>query len=105
MDTGYNVLMAGKLSWKVIKEKTIYSTPWCKLKEETIRDYKSDLENLVKLIKDPEIDLYAKAANGNGQTYLRELLLVADNTVYHIGEFSILRLVMWTWGKRFDNEY
>ena len=33
----------------------------------------------------PKIDLFATIPHGTGQTYLREILLVADHAAYHIG--------------------
>jgi hypothetical protein len=35
--------------------------------------------------------------NGNGQTLLREALLIADHNAYHVGELAILRQVMGAW--------
>ena len=37
-----------------------------------------------------EVDLFAKIPHGSGQTYLRELLLVADHNAYHVGQFVAL---------------
>jgi hypothetical protein len=65
----------------------------------TIDQYQADLKYLVKLVKDPKTQLAAKVPNGTGQTILREILVVADHTAYHIGEFAILRQVMSTWPK------
>jgi len=50
------------------------------------------------MVADPTVNLYAPIPHGNGQTILREILLVADHNAYHIGEFAILRQVMGTWG-------
>ena len=49
------------------------------------------------MIADPRTDLYVPVPNGTGQTFLREMLLVADHNAYHVGEFAILRQVMQTW--------
>ena len=35
---------------------------------------------------DTSIDLTQKIPHGDGQTYLRELLLVADHTAYHVAQ-------------------
>lgn len=72
-----------------------------KLWQNTIDQYNVDLKNLVNLVKDPKTDLAAQVPNGTGQTFLREILVVADHTAYHVGEFAILRQVMGTWGERF----
>lgn len=69
----------------------------------TINGYKSDLARLVKMVNDPRVDLSAKVENGNGQTIIREILLVIDHNSYHIGEFAILRQIMGTWQKKNSN--
>jgi hypothetical protein len=35
--------------------------------------------------------------NGTGQSYLREILLVADHTAYHVGELIVLRRLLGAW--------
>lgn len=64
---------------------------------ESLRGFRADLQDLKRLALDPEVDLYAPIPHGQGQTILRELLLVADHNAYHVGEFAILRQVMGTW--------
>lgn len=68
--------------------------------QKTIRDFKRDLAELIKIVQSPKTDLYRKIPHGEGQTILREALLVIDHNTYHIGEFCILREVMQTWGKK-----
>jgi hypothetical protein len=67
---------------------------------ETINNWQKDMEKLVKLVKNPNTDLYIKIPGGNGQNIFREILLVADHNAYHIGEFAIIRQVMGTWSKK-----
>jgi len=67
--------------------------------EKSLEGFRSDLQKLVDLVNNPRTDLSAKVANGNGQTILREILVVADHNAYHTGEFAIMRQVMGTWGK------
>ena len=43
----------------------------------------SDLEKMIALVEDSNIDLTTKIPHGEGQTYLREVLLVADHNAYH----------------------
>ena len=38
--------------------------------------------------------------SGTGQTYLREVLLVADHTAYHVGELIVVRRLLGVWKKR-----
>jgi hypothetical protein len=49
------------------------------------------------LAGDPAIDLEARIPHGTGQTYLRELLLVADHTAYHLGELIVVRRLLGAW--------
>ena len=63
----------------------------------TIDGFHDDFAAIVAIAEDPATDLHAPIAWGDGQTILRELLLVADHNAYHLGEFGILRQIMGTW--------
>ena len=65
--------------------------------DESVSQFKKDLKALQKLAADPKIDLFARIPHGSGQTYLRELLLVADHTAYHVGELIVLRRQLGNW--------
>ena len=65
--------------------------------ERTIAAFRADFAAICAIADDPQTDLYARIAWGDGQTILRELLLVADHNSHHLGEFAILRQVMQTW--------
>ena len=43
------------------------------------------------LVEDRGQDLYAAIPHGDGQTLLREALLVADHNAYHLGALVTLR--------------
>ncbi len=43
------------------------------------------------------MDLTAPLPHGNGQTLLRELLLVLDHTAYHLGELVVVRRALGIW--------
>ncbi len=45
-----------------------------------------DLDELIALVKNPKFDLTALIPHGEGHTYLREVLLVADHNAYHLGK-------------------
>ncbi len=68
--------------------------------EQTLAAFRADLKAIEAIASDPQTDLAATIPHGDGQTVLREILLVADHNAYHIGEFAILRQVMGTWGSR-----
>ena len=56
-----------------------------------------DLAALKRLAADRRLDLFARIPHGSGQTYLRELLLVADHNAYHVGQLVALRRALGAW--------
>lgn len=64
---------------------------------ESIARYRSDREALKRIATGPEPDLFAAIPHGSGQTYLRELLLVADHTAYHVGQIVLTRRLLGIW--------
>ena len=42
------------------------------------------------LVEDPSTDLHAKIPHGDGQTILREALLIADHNAYHLGVLAVM---------------
>lgn len=67
--------------------------------EKSVRKFQSDLRSMVKLVKSSRTDLLAKIPWGDGQTILREALLVADHNAYHIGQLVLLRRALGAWPK------
>ena len=63
-----------------------------------IAGYRADRRALQRLAVSPSIDLTAKIPHGTGQTYLREIVLVADHNAYHIGQIVALRRRLGIWG-------
>jgi hypothetical protein len=57
-------------------------------------EFKKDLRAMEQLVANPRIDLYASLPWGDGQTILRETLLVADHNSYHLGQLVMLRKCM-----------
>ncbi len=53
--------------------------------------FKKDLRTMEQFAANPKVDLYAPIPWGNGQTVLREALLVADHNAYHLGQLVMLR--------------
>lgn len=66
---------------------------------ESVKSFHADLKAMEQLVSDPKSDLYAQIPWGQGQTILREALLVADHNAYHIGELVVLRRLLGTWPK------
>jgi hypothetical protein len=50
-----------------------------------------------RLAADRRVDLFATVPWGTGQTYLRELLLVADHTAYHVAQVVDIRRALGIW--------
>ena len=53
--------------------------------------FKKDLRTMARLVSNLKVDLYARIPWGDGQTVLREALLVADHNAYHLGQLVMLR--------------
>jgi hypothetical protein len=65
--------------------------------EKSIRRFKADRKAMQKLVADPASDLFTPFAHGEGQTLLREALLVADHNAYHIGQLVLVRRLLGVW--------
>jgi uncharacterized damage-inducible protein DinB len=63
----------------------------------SLERFVADRRALQQLAADPSINLGARIAHGSGQTYIRELLLVADHTSYHVGQLILLRRILGVW--------
>jgi len=63
---------------------------------ESIAAYRRDVAALQRLARDRSVDLAAAVPHGS-QTYLREILLVADHTAYHVGQLIALRRTLGIW--------
>src|SRR5687768_9018424 len=65
--------------------------------EESLSAYRRDRKALESLADDRSVDLFARIPHGTGQTYLRELLLVADHNAYHVGQIVAVRRALGIW--------
>src|SRR6184192_2380921 len=63
----------------------------------SVETFQRDLQEMISLVKNPKTDLYAKIPHGDGQTILREALLVADHNAYHLGQLVDLRRALGEW--------
>ena len=46
---------------------------------------------MIALAESPDTELYEQIPHGTGQTFLREVLLVADHNAHHLGQLMMLR--------------
>jgi DinB superfamily len=63
----------------------------------SVEAFRSDLQEMQNLVADPQTDLYAKIPWGDGQTILREAILVADHNGYHLGQIVSVRQALGAW--------
>jgi DinB superfamily len=63
----------------------------------SIRSFRADLKSMAKLVASPATGLYARIPHGDGQTILREALLLADHNAYHLGQILLLRRLLGAW--------
>ena len=63
----------------------------------SIELFHRDLKTMQALVSNPKTDLYARIPWGDGQTILREALLVADHNAYHLGQLVTLRRLLGAW--------
>jgi len=62
-----------------------------------VRAFLAGLEAMGKLVADESTDLFAAIPHGEGQTILREALLVAAHNSYHLGEMVLVRRLLGAW--------
>jgi uncharacterized damage-inducible protein DinB len=59
--------------------------------------FRRDLAEVVALVEDPSRDLLALIPHGEGRSYLREVLLVADHNAHHLGQVLSARRLLGDW--------
>jgi hypothetical protein len=65
--------------------------------DRSVAAFRADLQAMIDLVNDPKTDLYARIPHGDGQTILREALLVADHNAHHLGQLVFLRRCLGAW--------
>ena len=66
----------------------------------SIAGYRRDRDELGRLALDGKLELTARIPHGSGQTYLREIVLVADHTAYHVGQIVLVRQLLGIWNPK-----
>jgi hypothetical protein len=66
----------------------------------SIKKFRRDLKTMENLVTNPKIDLHARIPWGEGQTILREALLVADHNAYHLAQLVEIRRLLGTWPEK-----
>lgn len=66
--------------------------------QKSVQSFRDDLNAMIELVSNPGTDLFARIPHDDGQTILREALLLADHNAYHLGQLVLLRRVLGVWG-------
>ena len=65
--------------------------------DQSVEAVRKDIEAFIGLITKTEVDLEKPFRWGDGQNLLREAMLIADHTSYHLGELIVLRRLLGVW--------
>lgn len=65
--------------------------------DKSVRASRRDLKAMCALVAGESTDLFARIPHGDGQTILREALLMADHNAYHLGEMVLVRRLLGAW--------
>jgi len=63
----------------------------------SVQQFRRDLKEMQNLVANRKTDLFARIPWGDGQTILREVLLVADHNAYHLGQLVDVRRMLGAW--------
>ncbi|MGA7380242.1 MAG: DinB family protein [Terriglobales bacterium] len=66
----------------------------------SVKKFRADLTTTQNLVKNPRTDLFAKIPWGDGQTILREVLLLADHNSHHLAQMIDIRRLLGDWPSR-----
>jgi len=67
--------------------------------DKSVNSFRADLRAMQELVAAPSTDLFTPLAHGEGQTVLREALLVADHNAYHLGQLVVVRRLLGAWSE------
>ncbi len=65
--------------------------------DKSVKSFHDDLAAMKEMVSDPKTDLFAKIPWGDGQTILREAMLVADHNSHHLGQIIDVRRLLGVW--------
>jgi hypothetical protein len=63
--------------------------------DESVAGFRRDLEAVKRIARDR--DLFAAVPQGTGQTFLREIVLLADHNAYTLGQLVLVRRLLGIW--------
>lgn len=65
--------------------------------DKSVAAFRKDLQSMCDLVANESTDLLAKIPHGDGQTVLREALMLADHNAYHLGQLVLVRRLLGAW--------
>jgi uncharacterized damage-inducible protein DinB len=77
-----------------VDEAPPFESAW----DDSVAAFQRDHQAFAKLISDPDKNLFQEFPHGDGQTLLREALLIVDHNAYHVGQLVMLRVQLGAWG-------
>ncbi len=57
----------------------------------TLSQFHADLRSMQDLVDNPKVNLLDLIPHGDGQTVLREALVLADHNAYHLGALAVMK--------------
>jgi hypothetical protein len=86
-----------ELSWPADYWPPTPAPPTATAWDASLDAIRRDVDALRAFVLDPSNDLAARVPHGDGQSYIREVLLVVDHTAYHTGEIVFVRRLLGAW--------
>ncbi len=68
----------------------------------SLAQFRADRQAMQELLGDAGTDLYTPIPHGDGQTILREAVLLADHNAYHVGQIVAVRRLLGIWPPRHE---
>jgi hypothetical protein len=66
---------------------------------DSVRAFREDLSEFQAMLRDGRHELQRKFPWGDGQTLLREALVLADHNAYHLGQLVTVRQLLGAWNE------
>jgi hypothetical protein len=65
--------------------------------QQCVKLIRENMAAFERMLSEPQSDLFRKFPWGEGQTLLREALLIADHNAYHLGQLVLVRRLLGGW--------
>jgi hypothetical protein len=65
--------------------------------DKSVNAFRADFKAMIELVAIESTELFVRIPHGDGQTLLREALVLADHNSYHLGELVLVRRLLGAW--------